>query len=261
MLGDDRVMPRALTVLAVVACTGLSCRSLPGGGEEEEAAVVGSEVGAAQACPVEILDDPTRSDEDRVRDAESKPLEVYCWLGIESGMTIFEIVPTRGYNTHLLSRLVGSGGKVWVAPGPPTPALAERIRSADLSNVEFVGEFSDVPTGTVDAIITVRNFHEFYIFDFDTDEVLQQMLDALRPGGVLGVVDVRTEIDDVDRLAHRIRPEFVINELTDAGFIFEDSSELLRAVDDDHRLHGAQGRWDLTRNDEDRMLLKFKKPK
>ena len=54
-----------------------------------------------------MLDDPSRPDADKARDAGSKPLEVYKWLGIAEGMTVGDIIPSSGYNSHILARVVG----------------------------------------------------------------------------------------------------------------------------------------------------------
>jgi len=63
-----------------------------------------------------ILDDPARAEGERERDAGSKPLEVYAFWGIESGMTVADMMPGGGYNTFILSKLVGDSGKVYAGP-------------------------------------------------------------------------------------------------------------------------------------------------
>ena len=54
-----------------------------------------------------VLDDPTRPSEEKEQDAQRKSIDVYTFLGIEPGMTVADLWPGGGYNTHLLSRLMG----------------------------------------------------------------------------------------------------------------------------------------------------------
>ena len=64
-----------------------------------------------------VLDDPARSSEEKEQDSHRKAVDVYTFLGIEAGMTVADLWPGGGYNTHLLSRLMGDDGKVYCMMG------------------------------------------------------------------------------------------------------------------------------------------------
>jgi predicted methyltransferase len=95
---------------------------------------------------------------DRDRDATRKPDQVIEFLGVESGMTVMDVIAVSGYYTEVLSAAVGPDGTV-IAQNPP--GLAQRrggqaaidimARADRLGNVETL--FADLfpvaaPPGT-----------------------------------------------------------------------------------------------------------------
>ena len=54
-----------------------------------------------------------RPEADRKRDKYRKPTQVLNHIGIKPGMRVADMMAGRGYYTELLSRAVGSKGKVW----------------------------------------------------------------------------------------------------------------------------------------------------
>ncbi len=197
-----------------------------------------------------ILDDASRPDAERERDAGSKPLQVYAFWGIESGMTVADLMPGRGYNTFILSKLVGDSGKVYAGPDR-RGGLAERLAANPLSNVEIIGTPGDLAADSIDIIVTVRNVHDL---GDRAGGFLEACLAALKPGGILGVVDARTNMEGYDSNTHRINQQMVIDMVTAAGFVLVDSSEMLANPDDDF---GDSRRG--SRPETDRMVLKFQK--
>ena len=226
--------------------------------------VVGLTAGASLAQH-SILDSPSRPDADKARDAGSKPLEVYEWLGIADGMTVGDIVPGGGYNTHILAGVVGDDGRVLsvFTDEQGLAALETRFCDAGLDNIDVLLTLEGVPDNSVDAFICVRNVHDMLIpsvaeqYGMQPDLILDPALRALKPGGIFGVVDARTGKDGVDSDTHRINERMIIEELEARGFEFVESSELLADPDDDHSQasFAGDGRYTL-----DRMLLKFRKP-
>ena len=136
-----------------------------------------------------ILNDTKRPAEERARDAGSKPLELYAFFDVETGSTVADLMPGGGYNTYILSKLVGSSGKVYSGPDR-RGNLGTRVENDGLSNVEIIEGFDAMPEGGVDVIITVRNVHDLMNRGNATDPACQ-WLAALKPGGILGVVDAR----------------------------------------------------------------------
>lgn len=223
--------------------------------------LVAATAGAQQG----ILDDPGRPDAERARDAGSKPLEVYAWLGIEPGMTVGDIIPASGYNTFILAKLVGPEGRVLAAGTNDAgkQGLDSRFAAAGIDNVEVLTSMAGIAADSIDAYICVRNVHDMLIpsvaeqYGMQPDPILRAAFDSLKPGGIFGVVDARTDKEGVDADTHRINERAVIEAMESYGFEYVDRSELLANPDDDHASasFGGDGRYTL-----DRMLLKFRKP-
>ncbi len=204
-----------------------------------------------------ILDDAARPDGERERDAGSKPLEVYAFWGVDSGMTVLDLMPGRGYNTYILSKLVGESGKVYAGPDRQgrdgNMILAPRLETSPLSNVELVADgASGVAPGSLDVIVTVRNMHDL---GDRAAATLEACMAALKPGGILGVVDARTNMEGYDDSTHRINQKMMVEMITAAGFVLVDSSEMLANPDDDFSKWEGMG----NRVETDRMVLKFQK--
>lgn len=217
-------------------------------------------VGLVVAAPVSValqagpLDDPRRTDEDRARDPNSRPLEVYAFFGIEPGMTVVDLMPGGGYNTHILSNIMGDSGKLYAGPDR-RGGLAARIESAGLDNVTVITGVEEISAGTVDVILTVRNIHDLEL-RMDTGPIYASYLAALKPGGIFGVVDARTPNEGADDSTHRINQQYVIDKVTAAGFELVEASEMLANPNDDASKWEGQGE----RTQVDRMVLKFRRP-
>ena len=214
------------------------------------ALAVAATLGLAQGQSA--LDDPLRSDADRERDSGSKPLELYEFFGVEPDMTVVDLMPGGGYNTHVLSLIVEHGQ---VLAGPDRRgSTAERVEAAGLSNVEVFTDFADVMAGSVDVMITVRNIHDIENRG-DTGPVYASYLAALKPGGIFGVVDARTPKEGFDDSTHRINEQHVVGVLTAAGFELVERSEMYANPDDDFDQSFRGSRWTI-----DRFALKFRRP-
>lgn len=214
-------------------------------------AVAVASLGFAQQ---DILNDPARPAEERARDAGTKPLELYAFFGVEPGMTVADMMPGGGYNTVILSKVVGDSGKVYSGPDP-RGRVVERLAANPMPNVQVFADYAEIPAGSLDVIITVRNVHD--LINRGTEgEALAAWMTELKPGGFLGVVDARTTMEGFDSSTHRINEQTVIDAVTGAGFELVESSDMLANPDDDFSSRAETG----NRYDIDRMTLKFRKP-
>lgn len=220
---------------------------------------------AATAGAQGILDDPHRTDAERARDAGSKPLEVYSWIGVQPGMTVGDIIPSAGYNTFLLAKVVGTGGRV-LAAGTDEQGkqqLEARFTEAGMGNVEVMASLATIPDDSVDIYICVRNVHDMLIpavaerYGMQPDPILSGAFRSLKPGGIFGVVDARTTQPGADANTHRVNEAAVIEAMEGYGFELVDRSELLANPHDDETSASFEGDGRYTL---DRMLLKFRKP-
>jgi predicted methyltransferase len=233
-----------------------------------------SGVGHAGFSPLYIkqaLDEPTRPDRDRQRDADRKPAAVIAFAGIKPGDKVAELLPGGGYFTRIFCRIVGPSGQVYAvsfAPvvkreRPPSPD-ADKVLPNPCTNVttdvKDAAEFS-LPTG-LDVVWTSENYHDLHNKMFGTPDMKafdSAIFKALKPGGVFIVEDHAAEAGsgarDTDTL-HRIDVELVKQEVTSAGFKLVAASTLLSNPDDPHtaKVFEMPGK-------SDKFLLKFSKPK
>jgi predicted methyltransferase len=187
---------------------------------------------------------PERAAENKARDAGRKPIETIEFLGIETGDTAIDMIAAAGWFTEVLSAAVGPTGKVY-SSNPPflVQAEAEKALHDRLGNVEAVhGPLSDAGlVGTADAAVTAMNLHDLYNGFGGNPGSEQAAVDflaaihaALKPGGVLGVID-HVGIEGQDNAAlHRMLPQQARDALTKAGFTIEAESNLLANPADDH---------------------------
>jgi ubiquinone/menaquinone biosynthesis C-methylase UbiE len=99
--------------------------------------------------------------------------------------------------------------------------LEQRITKEKLNNVKTIlgGEKSvQLPANSVDLMLLVDVYHEFS-FPY---EMGRSMLDALKPGGLLYLVEFRTEDKNVPiKAVHKMSEKQAVKELKAAGFQFE----------------------------------------
>lgn len=225
----------------------------------------------AQEIDPSILEDPARPEEERAQDEGRKALQVYAWLGVEPGMTVADVFPGGGYNTHLLSRIVGPEGTVYGVLGfyegltfeegakPYDERYRERVAEDELDNVEIVSWVDEVPESSIDVAVSVRSYHdvEWAMEDWKgREEVVAALYRAMKPGGVVGIVESATHRPGWDEETHRLNESVVIEDFTSAGFELAGESDMLANPDDDHTTSG----FEMGRHTTDRYLLKFRKP-
>lgn len=214
----------------------------------------------------EALASPERSDENKARDEARRPIEVIEFLGIETGMTVLDVIAAGGWYTEVLSAAVGPSGTV-LSHNPEFFAQREgfveaaEMRADNLGNVELViGDIAEAGIeGRADAAISALNLHDLYNSGGDEAALglLNAVYGALEPGGVFGLIDhVGVEGQDNAEL-HRMQPSDARRLLMEAGFEVEATSDLLENPDDDHTL-GIRAP-ELERN-TDRFLFRARKP-
>jgi predicted methyltransferase len=124
------------------------------------------------------------------RDAWQRPEAVMDALGIRRGSRVADIGAGSGYFTFHLARRVGTGGRVYAVDveRPALEDIARRAAAARLRQVTVIAgtdEDPQLPPGSVDAVLVVNTYHEFRAFD----RMMGGFRRALRPGGVLGIID------------------------------------------------------------------------
>ena len=200
-------------------------------------------------------------------DASRRPVEVLSFMRLKPGMKTFDLLTGTGYYAEIMGRAVGpTGSVVAYSPASYNP---EPIKAARVPNVKFVTSPAEafVPNSYDFAMIHL-NYHDFYfesekynIPRTDPDVVLKTLFAAMKPGGIVAVIDHVGPAGDtraiVDK-AHRIDPATVKADFARAGFVLDGESSLLAMKDDDHSKNVFDP---AIRGKTDRMTLRFKKPK
>jgi predicted methyltransferase len=159
----------------------------------------------AEALTV-ILTGDQRPPEERARDVYRHPKETLLFFGIRPEMKVMEVWPEPGWYTAVIAPLLREKGKYYAAVIAADPSskyithrleeyrsrLAARPEVYDrVTVVTFPADGSDaVPAGSVDMVVTFRNIHNWMARD-QAVQAFATMYRALKPGGVLGVVEHR----------------------------------------------------------------------
>ncbi len=178
------------------------------------------------------------------RDGARHPLAVIAFLGIRPDSTVVEILPgSAGYYLELLAPWLRERGRYIAASRDETaPAryiadhqrLLERLR-ADPARYDRVGvtkfradAHPIAPDGSADFVLTFRNLHN-WVERGELDGALRAFRRALRPGGVLGVVDHRGRPDRpqaAQTVSGYLREDFAIELIERGGFRLAGRSEV-----------------------------------
>ena len=226
-------MNRNIRIVGLLFCLGVFCW--------------GTAQAAADSGFQTALASPDRPAEDKARDAARKPVEVVEFLGIDSGMTVIDVLAGGGWFTEVLSGAVGSTGRVISQVGPRmlqmqggAAAEAAKKRAERLGNVEVSFENIDALglNATADAAVTAMNLHDVYNFGGEEAALnfVKGVFAALKPGGIFGVIDHTGIAGQNNNELHRIEPAIAKRLLEAAGFVIEGESDLLANPADNHTL-------------------------
>jgi predicted methyltransferase len=236
-------------------------------------------VGGTDAAGVKIpayvtaaIADPARPAGDTKSDPNRKPAETVAFAGLRPGDRVVDLLPGKGYFTHIFAKVVGPKG--WVYAYFPSD-LDERYKKNNVQipppadpafpNVSYLHEpvAKFLVPEKVDMVWTSQNYHDLHDKFFgpaDVDAVNKAIFAALKPGGYYVVLDHAAErgsgLRDTDTL-HRIDPDQVKREVLKAGFVFSGSTDILHNPADDHTKRVFDT---AIRGETDQFIFKFRKP-
>ena len=152
------------------------------------------------------------------RDKWQRPEEVMNVLRLRAGSAVADVGCGRGYFTYRLANRVGPQGEVFAVD--IQPELIDELRHQALSKwlvqvKAVLGAPDDphLPAHALDAILVVHAYHEMR----DYDAMLESFYRALKPGGLLGIIDFSVS-DHQPRSAyfeqHQIPSQVVREEVT-----------------------------------------------
>ncbi|GAB3308017.1 class I SAM-dependent methyltransferase [Haliea atlantica] len=233
-----------------------------------------------------------RSEANRARDDARHPRETLEFFGLREGMTVVELSPGGGWYTEVLAPLLVDNGTLYAAhfglnaPGAyfrkslggylqKLAANHELYGPVVVTQLQPPAETTVAPAGSADLVVAFRNVHSWMRSD-SLDAVFQAAHAALKPGGVLGIVQHRAEAGrSEEQMASTgyVTEAHVIAAAEAAGFTLDGRSEI-NANPRDTRDH-PQGVWSLPPSlvggdegregfmaigESDRMTLRFRKP-
>lgn len=262
-----------------------------------KAAVIGGMLvtgGSAWAEPtLEELATAAHRDPSNVsRNVYRNPVETLQFLGIEPDMTVVEIWPGgSGWYMEILAPYLREDGVYYAASfdrdidsdflqGAIKKFDAKREAHPDLYDEVRVTELSAdkteiAPPSSADMVLTFRNVHNWMKGGY-ADQVFAVMYEALKPGGILGVVEHRGDPSvpqDPQAASGYVNEDHAVQLAEKAGFELVAKSEV-NANPADTKDH-PKGVWTLPPSlrmgdqdrdkymeigESDRMTLKFRKP-
>lgn len=158
------------------------------------------------------------------RDQWQHPEAVMDALSLMPGSVVADVGAGDGYFTFHLAHRVGPQGKVYAVDIQENEVekIRHQAEEARMSQIETIHGDPDnpkLPAGSLDAILVVNSYHEFRAYD----AMLRGLLKALKPSGLLAIIDSPTERSSSRQEyhnRHRIPEEVVREEAARAGFRF-----------------------------------------
>jgi len=177
----------------------------------------------------EKLDSEARPLDDRMRDDVRRPYQVMQLLGVQEGMTVVDIGAGGGWWTWVFSAAVGPDGTV----------IAQGMRGGSdalmaLGNIETAASMDDITANSVDAAVTALNIH--HMTAERAGPYFQGIARALKPGGMVAVIDHVGVAGMTDGQQHRVQPALARAWIEAAGLEIVEESDILHTTADDHTL-------------------------
>lgn len=186
-----------------------------------------------------------RSAENRARDAYRHPQQTLQFFGIRPDMTVVEIWPGAGWYTEILAPLLKDRGQLYAAHLDPASSdyarqTVQEFRDKLSARADLYGKVvvttlaappahSEIaPPGSADMVVTFRNLHNWMMFGWQR-EAFEAMHAALKPGGVLGVVEHRADPQrpqDPKAASGYVAEQYAIELIESAGFKLVARSEI-----------------------------------
>jgi len=162
-----------------------------------------------------VLSADHRSEANRARDVYRHPKETLAFFGVKPESTVIEVFPGAGWYAEVLAPYLAPGGRYYaMVTQRGKKGTEERFAKSPIYAKAKIAAFAPPngleggPEGGADFVLTFRNVHN--LLDDDLfDNYLKAFYSALKPGGVLGVVE------------HRAKPDAKMKQFIDTGYVTE----------------------------------------
>ena len=228
-------------LLSTSLCIGaLGLAACSGGNTGTDAPAPDAQKAQQAVTLAEVIAHPRR-EKDRARDQFRHPQETLEFFEITPGKAVAEIYP--GWYTQILAPYLKDNGGAYHAVLFPSGVndffdkMVTRFKEK-YSDTETYGEIGFgtlakdggpiLPEGSVDVVLTFRNVHNWMSGGF-ADQAFSEFYAALKPGGILGVVEHRlpeTATQDPRAKSGYVQKSYMKDLAARAGFEFVGSSEV-----------------------------------
>lgn len=226
------------------------------------------------------------------RNDSRHPVETLQFFGLTSGTTVIEILPGGGWYSEIIAPFLKDHGTYYAAHFSPNSSLSyqppmlrqfeQRVQNNPsvyggtiITHLNPPSETAIAPPASADLALSFRNVHNWIMVGLQ-EQYFAAFFTALKPGGVLGIVEHRAPVGsamEVMETTGYVTQDYVIELATQAGFEFVAASEINANSADTKdypqgvwtlpptlRLGEADKEKYLTIGESDRMTLKFRKP-
>jgi predicted methyltransferase len=154
-----------------------------------------------------VVNGEQRSAANKARDKYRHPVETLAFFGIRPNMTVVELWPFGGWYTEIIAPYLKGTGTYYAAAQDPSSNDAEdkelnaRLKALLDARPDLYGEvkwsvlapgkYNIAPDGSADMVVTFRNIHN-WVWSGNEKEVFAAAFRALKPGGILGVEEHRS---------------------------------------------------------------------
>lgn len=240
-----------------------------------------------------VIDGPQRSAENKARDQYRHPRKTLEFFEVKNAMKVVEISPGKGWYTEILAPYLKEHGSLYAAHfsadsdipyfrkslaafKEKMAAQPEFYAAVQLTTLQAPQYTAIAPPGSADRVLTFRNVHN-WMSNGQAQTVFAAMYLALKPGGILGVVEHRqrdANKQDPKAVSGYVREDYIIGLAEQAGFKLMEKSEINANPRDNGQY--PKGVWTLPPSlrlgdadrdkyvgigESDRMTLKFIKPR
>jgi predicted methyltransferase len=198
---------------------------------------------SAEAALKAVLASPHRQPGNAERDKYRHPRETLEFFGVQPSSTVLEYGPGGGWYTELLAPALAKRGKLLITSDDPNGSgeravYGYRLRLLLETSPELYGKVEAVALdpkspkipfdAKLDSVLVIRELHNL-VNDGSIDAWLAEFKHALKPQGVLGIVDHRAlaGADPIESSKLGYLPEaWAIEKIEAAGFKLSGKSEV-----------------------------------